>query len=85
MSTPQKPSTPNNDGLFNKQNYLLMLAGLIVMAIGYLLMVGGKSPDPTVFDDNVIYSTTRITIAPLLIVVGLLIEIVAIMKKPKAE
>jgi predicted tellurium resistance membrane protein TerC len=69
-------------GLFNKQNYLLMLAGLIVLAIGFFLMAGGKSADPKIFNDNDVYSTTRITIAPLMIIAGFLIEIFAIMKKP---
>jgi len=68
--------------LFNKQNYLLMLAGLVVLAIGFFLMAGGKSADPKVFNDNDVYSTTRITIAPLMIIAGFLIEIFAIMKKP---
>ena len=71
--------------LFNKQNYLLMLAGLIVLAIGFFLMAGGKSADPKVFNDNEVYSTTRITIAPLLIIAGFLIEIFAIMRKPTAS
>ena len=69
-------------GLFDKQNYLLMLGGLIVLAIGFFLMAGGKSTDPAVFNDNDVYSTTRITIAPLLIIAGFIIEIFAIMKKP---
>jgi len=69
-------------GLFNKQNYLLMLAGLVVLAIGFFLMAGGKSADPKVFNDSDVYSTTRITIAPLMIIAGFLIEIFAIMKKP---
>jgi hypothetical protein len=46
-------------------------------------MAGGKSSDPNVFDENEVYSTTRITIAPILIVAGLIIEIYAIMKKGK--
>ena len=45
-------------------------------------MAGGKSTDPAVFNDNDVYSTTRITIAPLLIIAGFIIEIFAIMKKP---
>ena len=48
-------------------------------------MAGGKSADPKVFNDNEVYSTTRITIAPLLIIAGFLIEIFAIMKKPTAS
>ncbi len=74
---------PVTGGLFGKENYILMLAGLVVMAIGFFLMAGGKSTDPTVFNDNDVYSTTRITIAPLLIIAGFIIEIFAIMKKPK--
>lgn len=80
MSTDKKKAT--SKGLFNKQNYLLMLAGLIVLAIGFFLMAGGKSTDPKIFNDNDVYSTTRITIAPLMIIAGFIIEIFAIMKKP---
>lgn len=73
----------NNNGLFGKENYLLMLVGLIVLALGFFLMAGGKSSDPNVFDEKEVYSTTRITIAPILILAGFVIEIVAIMRKPK--
>ncbi len=69
--------------LFSRDNYKWMLAGLIVMAIGFFLMAGGKSSDPNVFRDKDVYSTTRITIAPILILAALVIEIFAIMKKPK--
>ena len=60
-----------------------MLIGAAVLALGFFLMAGGKSSDPNVFQDKDVYSTTRITIAPILIIAGLLIEIFAIMKKPK--
>jgi hypothetical protein len=73
----------NAPHLFQKENYKWMLAGLIVMAIGFFLMAGGKSNNPNVFRDSDVYSTTRITIAPILIIAGLVIEIFAIMKKPK--
>jgi len=76
----QPIATPS---LFGKENYILMLAGLAVLALGFFLMAGGKSPDPKVFDTKEVYSTTRITIAPILIIAGFIIEIVAIMKKPK--
>jgi hypothetical protein len=69
--------------IFTKENYMWMLLGLVVMAIGMLLMSGGKNTDPNVFDKTKVYSTTRITIAPLLILAGLAIEIFAIFKKPK--
>ena len=68
---------------FSKDNYLWMLVGIIVIAIGMFLMVGGASKDPNVFDKNQVYSTTRITIAPVLILAGLVIEIYAIFRKPK--
>ncbi|MEO6721619.1 MAG: DUF3098 domain-containing protein [Ferruginibacter sp.] len=70
-------------GLFGKENYLMMLGGLVIMAIGFFLMAGGKSADPKVFNDNDVYSTTRITIAPLLIIAGFVVEIFAIIRKPK--
>ncbi|MEO8770458.1 MAG: DUF3098 domain-containing protein [Ferruginibacter sp.] len=71
------------NNLFGKENYMWMLIGLAVLTLGFFLMAGGKSKDPNVFDPNVIYSTTRITIAPILIIGGFIIEIFAIMKKAK--
>lgn len=69
--------------LFSKDNYTWMLIGGVVIALGMVLMSGGKSADPNVFDTKEVYSTTRITIAPILIVIGLLIEVYAIFKSPK--
>jgi hypothetical protein len=84
MATVKKQTTVNAvNPLFGKENFIWMLGGVIVMALGFFLMAGGKSADPTKFNDNEIYSTTRITIAPLLIMAGFVIEIFAIMKKPK--
>lgn len=70
--------------LFTKDNFTWMLIGGVIIAIGMFLMSGGKSADPKVFDTHEVYSTTRITIAPLLIILGLVVEIYAIFKKPKA-
>ena len=81
MSNDKKISTANNS-LFGKENFKWMLIGLGVMALGFILMIGGKSADPKVFNDSDVYSFTRITLAPILIISGLLIEIFAIMKKP---
>ncbi|HJU46370.1 MAG TPA: DUF3098 domain-containing protein [Chitinophagaceae bacterium] len=67
--------------LFTKKNYIWMVAGIIVIALGMLLMAGGKSNDPNVFDPKEVYSTTRITIAPILILLGIVIEIFAIFRK----
>lgn len=71
--------------LFRKENYRIMFIGLAIIALGYLLMVGGKSPDPNQFDPAQVYSWRRITLAPIVVIIGLLVEIYAIMKKPKAE
>ncbi len=69
---------------FDKSNYMWMLIGAAVMIVGFLLMAGGRSDDPNVFDPKEVYSTTRITIAPILILAGLAIEVYAIFRNPKA-
>ena len=69
--------------LFKRDNYIWMIIGAVVIAAGMLLMRGGKSADPNVFDYKEVYSTTRITIAPILIVLGLLVEVYAIFKRSK--
>lgn len=68
--------------LFDKENLKWMLGGLIVIAIGFILMAGGKSDNPNVFQDKDVYSFRRITFAPILITAGFIIEIFAIMRKP---
>lgn len=75
----------NANPLFGKENYKWMLIGVAVLALGFFLMAGGKSTDPNVFNDDEVYSTTRITIAPILIISGFVIEIFAIMKKSKSN
>ena len=57
--------------------------GAVVITIGMFLMSGGASKDPAVFNKEEVYSTTRITIAPILILAGLVIEIYAIFKNPR--
>jgi hypothetical protein len=69
--------------LFEKSNIRWMLIGGAVMILGFILMAGGKSDDPNVFDEKAVYSTTRITIAPILILIGFVIEIYAIFRNPK--
>jgi hypothetical protein len=67
---------------FGKENYRLMLIGLVFIMVGFLLMVGGGSTDPNKFNPE-IFSFRRITLAPILILAGYVIEIFAIMKRPK--
>ena len=69
---------------FGPQNYRLLIIGLIVIVIGFLLMLGGKSDDPNVFNPE-IFSWRRITLAPIVVLIGFVIEGVAIMKKPKTS
>ena len=68
--------------LFGKSNYALVVLGVIFIAVGFALMAGGGSDDPNVFDAEAIYSFQRITLAPILVLIGFIIEIVAILKKP---
>ena len=87
ITTPSTKTTAKNSSagnvLFTKENYKWMVIGLVIMALGFFLMAGGKSSNPNVFNDKDVYSPIRITIAPILIVAGLLTEIFAIMKRPK--
>ncbi len=66
-----------------KENYKLMIIGFAVIIIGFLLMAGGGSDDPKVFNPA-IFSFRRITLAPIVVLAGFIFEIYAIMKKPKS-
>lgn len=68
---------------FTKENYILMLIGIAILILGYALMVGGKSPNPDEFFPNQVYSWRRITLAPIVVIIGFIVEVFAIMKKPK--
>lgn len=67
-----------------KENYILLAIGFVIIIVGFLLMIGGRSEDPNVFNEE-IFSFRRITLAPLIVLFGFLFEIYAIMKKPKSE
>lgn len=69
---------------FSKQNYKLVLIGLGIIVLGFILMAGGGSDDPNVFDES-IFSFTRITLAPIVVLLGFCFEIYAIMHKPSDE
>jgi len=78
-TTAPRQDTP----LFGKENYKWMLIGIVLIALGLICMGGGKSKDPNVFDPKEVYSFTRITVAPILILGGFVIEIFAIFRKEK--
>ena len=68
--------------VFGKKNYLVMAIGLILIFIGLILLSGGGSQDPNVFNEE-IFNTRRMVISPLLMFIGFMVEIYAIMLKPK--
>lgn len=80
MSTPQE--NKKIEFALDKSNFILMGIGLIIIIIGFILMSGGGSDDPSVFNESM-FSFRRITLAPLLVFAGFVFEIYAIMKKPK--
>ncbi|MFZ2283743.1 MAG: DUF3098 domain-containing protein [Lutibacter sp.] len=68
--------------LFGKKNYVVMLIGLAFIGLGFILMAGGGSDNPEIFNAE-IYNFRRIRLAPTLVIIGLGIQIYAIMAKPK--
>ncbi len=71
--------------IFNKTNYMLMLGGIGLIALGLVLMSGGAMPSPDVWDESIIYSWRRTVLAPLVIILGLVLEIYAIFKRTTEE
>ena len=69
--------------LFGKRNYIIMLIGLALISLGFILMAGGGSEDPNVFNPA-IYNWRRIRLAPALIIIGFGIEVYAILANPKS-
>ncbi len=91
-STPRTPfggaakgATNTQVFLFDKENYRWMLIGLGVIFLSFFLMSGGKAPSPDQFNYDEIYSFRRITLAPVLLLIGFGIEAYAIMKRPKSN
>lgn len=67
--------------IFRRKNYTFMLIGVAFIALGFILMAGGGSDDPNVFNPE-IYSWRRIRLAPALILIGFAIEVYAILLNP---
>tara|TARA_R110001583_G_scaffold25521_2_gene92206 strand:- start:3284 stop:3529 length:246 start_codon:yes stop_codon:yes gene_type:complete len=78
----KKKEENNSEFLFGKKNYTIMLIGIAIIALGFILMAGGGSDDPAVFNEE-IYNFRRIRLAPTLVLIGLGIEIYAILVKSK--
>ena len=62
----------------------LMIGGLVVMAAGFILLSGGGSDDPQVFNEAM-FNFRRLVVAPVVIVAGIVVEVVAIMRRPRKE
>lgn len=85
---PQKTTTGGNfktpPFLFSRENYLILGAGLVLMAIGFLLMSGGQQR-PDQWDPNVIYSFRRITLSTIVVLLGFCVVFYSIFRKPKVD
>ncbi|OQX96800.1 MAG: hypothetical protein B6I20_14005 [Bacteroidetes bacterium 4572_117] len=66
-----------------KENYMYLIIGFAIIIIGFMLMAGGGSDDPNVFNGDELFSFRRIVLAPIVVLFGFMFEIWAIMKKPK--
>ncbi len=76
-----KEDQSKQEFIFQKKNYLFLFIGLAFIAVGFMLMSGGGSNDPNVFNND-IYSFRRIRLAPTLVLIGLGIEVYAILLNP---
>ena len=77
----RRTEVPQEALVFGKDNYMWMGIGIGLIVLGLILMSGGQMPSPEVWDDNIIYSFRRTTLAPILILAGLALEVYAIFKK----
>ncbi len=80
----KEPQNPKSEFIFQKKNYIFLFIGLGLIALGYILMSGGGSDDPNVFNPE-IYNFRRIRLAPTLILIGLGIQIYAILVNPNKK
>ena len=82
MSKKNIPEEKKLGFALGRENYILLIIGFVIIVIGFLLMIGGKAENPNEFNEE-IFSFRRITLAPILVLLGFIFEIYAIMKKPK--
>lgn len=75
-----KKDTNKDEFLFSKENYKILIIGLVVIAFGFLLMSGGANENPNVFNEEV-YNFRRIRLAPTVVLIGFGITIFSILKK----
>lgn len=75
-----KKAVEQTEMLFGKENFKWMFVGIGLIVLGFVLMAGGSMPDSNTWDESIIYSFRRITLAPILIISGLIVEVYAIFK-----
>ncbi|NYJ26087.1 DUF3098 domain-containing protein [Allomuricauda sp. ARW1Y1] len=75
---------PTKEFVFQRKNYLFLFIGIAFIALGYILMSGGGSDNPEVFNPE-IYNFRRIRLAPTLILIGLGIQVYAILLNPNKK
>jgi preprotein translocase subunit SecG len=75
-------NTKQDQMAFSARNYQLLVVGLCIVVLGYVLMSGGGSGDPSVFNAKELFSARRITMAPIVVVAGYLFVMYAILKRP---
>jgi hypothetical protein len=84
MAKNNNNSNSKKEFIFQKKNYMFMFIGLAFITVGFILMSGGGSDDPNVFNPE-IYNFRRIRLAPTLVLIGLGIEVYAILLNPKKK
>jgi hypothetical protein len=82
MAKQQEKETNQNILAFDRMSYILLLAGVGILALGYVLMIGGGSDDPKVYNPA-IFNFQRITLSPITLLVGFGVVLYAIIRKPK--
>lgn len=83
-NTKNNDSKGNRSPLFRPMNYILMAAGFVLLIIGFLCLRGGAVEDPNTFNGE-IFNSTRTVVAPIMMFLGLALEVVAIMWHPRAK
>ena len=81
MGEQKRKQDTKSNFLFGKKNYKFMLIGIAFIALGFILMAGGGSDDPNIFDES-IFNWRRIRLAPTLVLIGFGIQVYAILLNP---
>jgi len=85
MSTKDVSKQNQDNFALPRENYKYLLIGFVIIILGFVLMIGGRSDDPNVFSEKEIFSFRRITLAPLIVLAGFIFEMWAIMRNPRKK